>query len=166
VTIQLEPTTAGTHLRLSHAFADEAVRDEHVQGWRYQLAVFSNVVTNELNAQAAAIVDAWFAVWAEADEQERGRRLASIAGPGVQFRDPYGLTDGASDLMPHIAASQRFMPGIRLGRRGEIRHCQGMVLADWVATTGDGQERARGSNVFTLGADGKIESVTGFWGGP
>lgn len=163
VTIRLEPSRMGTHLRLTHAFADEAVRDHHVQGWRYQLGVFSNVVTNEVNAQAAALVNAWFDVWAETDDAERARKLGAIARPEVQFRDRYGLTDGAADLLPHVAAAQRFMPGVRLAHRGEVQHCQGMLLAGWVAKTADGQEKGRGTSAFVLDAEGRIESVTGFW---
>lgn len=44
-----------------------------------------------------------------------------------------------------------------------IRHCQGTVLADWIARASDGRERGRGTNVFVFGAGGGIESVTGFW---
>jgi hypothetical protein len=58
------------------------------------------------------------------------------------------------------------MPGLRLVRAGDVRHCQGMVLADWVALAGDGPEKGRGTNVFVLDPDGRIESVTGFWGPP
>jgi hypothetical protein len=54
------------------------------------------------------------------------------------------------------------MPGIQLRRTGDIRHCQGTVLADWIGLASDGQERMRGTNVFVLGADGRIESSTGF----
>jgi hypothetical protein len=43
-----------------------------------------------------------------------------------------------------------------------MRHCQGVVLADWVARGTDGAERARGTNVFIF-ANRRIESVTGFW---
>ena len=42
----------------------------------------------------------------------------------------------------------------------------GHALVDWVASGSDGQERARGTNVFVLGATGKIRSVTGFWAAP
>jgi hypothetical protein len=52
---------------------------------------------------------------------------------------------------------------MRLERRGEIRHCQWHVLADWVAVGSDGQERGRGTNLFVLDGDGHIASVTGFW---
>jgi hypothetical protein len=55
------------------------------------------------------------------------------------------------------------MPGMRLARDGEIRHCQGLVLADWVAQSVDGQERGRGTNLFAFGPDGKLVAITGFW---
>ena len=48
VTIELEPQGDGTRLRLTHLFADAAVRDHHVQGWRYQLSLFGNLVANEV----------------------------------------------------------------------------------------------------------------------
>src|SRR5229473_7603642 len=42
VTIRLEPDEAGTRLHLLHEFAEAAPRDEHIQGWRFQLSLFSN----------------------------------------------------------------------------------------------------------------------------
>jgi uncharacterized protein YndB with AHSA1/START domain len=162
VTIRLDAAPEGTRLHLVHEFAEAAARDHHVQGWRYQLALFSNVVTDEAHAGAASTVDGWFGAWAIADEREREAVLARLVDPGVRFRDRFSVIDGLSDLLPHIGASQRFMPGIRLQRKGAIRHCQGTVLADWVAAGPDGQERMTGTNVFVLGVDGRIRSATGF----
>lgn len=162
VTIVLDTHEEGTRLRLRHEFSEAAARDAHVQGWRYQLSVFANVVADEVNAGAADTVDAWFSAWAVANDQDRERALSKAVGPNVQFRDRFSLVDGLQDLVPHIGAAQRFMPGIRLQRKGNIRHCQGTVLADWVAVTADGQERMTGANVFVLGRDGRITSVTGF----
>jgi uncharacterized protein YndB with AHSA1/START domain len=162
VTLRLDRVPAGTQLHLSHAFAEAGVRDDHVQGWRYQLALFSNVVCGEVTRDAAATVDAWFAAWAEPDADALRQKLSALAVPGVRFRDRYGLTDGLEDLLPHIAAAQRFMPGIRLERRGDVRSCQGTVLADWRAVGQDGLERATGTNVFVLDPEGRVESVTGF----
>ena len=70
VTIRLEAVGAGTRIHLTHAFTDAAVRDEHVQGWRYQLALFSNAVSNEVCANASDSVDAWLDAWSDADESE------------------------------------------------------------------------------------------------
>ena len=50
VTIELRKHVAGTELHLWHEFAEAAVRDQHVQGWRYQVAVFANVVADEIHA--------------------------------------------------------------------------------------------------------------------
>ena len=166
VTIELENDHAGTRLELRHEFSEAAARDHHVQGWRYQLAVFSNVVADQVNAAAAVRVDEWFAAWSEPEAGKRERLLSEAVSPAVSFRDRFSLVEGLEDLKPHLAAVHQFMPGMRLMRSGEPRHCQGTVLAEWIATGPDGVERGRGTNVFTLDADGRITGVVGFWSMP
>jgi uncharacterized protein YndB with AHSA1/START domain len=163
VTLTCEPHPRGTVVRLVHEFDDAAARDEHVQGWRYQLSLFANVVANDLHGGVSVRIDDWYAAWAEPAAPARERLLASIATPDVRFRDRFSAVEGVDELLPHIAATQRFMPGMTLRRDGDVRHCQGMVLADWVASSAEGQERGRGTSVFILDAEGRIESVTGFW---
>jgi uncharacterized protein YndB with AHSA1/START domain len=162
VTIRLEPVARGTRLHLVHQFAEAAVRDQHVQGWRYQLSLFANVVANELHRDADATVDAWFAMWSDTDAASRSRRLSALAAPDVCMRDRFSAVEGIDELTRHIGAAQQFMPGLRLQREGEARHCQGVLLADWSAIGPDGQPRGRGTNVFTLAPDGTVETVTGF----
>ena len=164
VTIRLEEAGAATRLHLTHEFPEEAARNEHVQGWRYQLSLFSNAVLDVVHAHAADQVDAWFALWAEPDAAVRGTTLDRIASASVSFRDRHSMVEGTSDLSEHIAAGQRFMPGVILQRLGNVRHCQGMVIADWVINGKDGTTIGTGSNVFVMGADGRIAGVTGFWG--
>jgi uncharacterized protein YndB with AHSA1/START domain len=163
VTINLEPQGAATRLDLVHEFAEPGPRDEHVQGWRYQLSVFGNVVADLAHAGAADAVDAWFGAWSETNENTRRQTLASIAISDVRFRDRFSLLDGVDDLVQHIGATQRFMPDMHLRRHGNIRHCQGTLLVDWAAVATDGSNRGSGTNVFALGGDGKIVSVSGFW---
>jgi hypothetical protein len=163
VTIELQPAGGGTRLHLTHEFAEALPRDHHVQGWRYQLALFANVVTDMLHEGAPSLVDRWFAAWNDPDPIHRQEALDAIVAPDVQFRDRFGLTGGVEELLGHIAAVHQFMPGLRLERQGETRHCQGLVLADWVARGQDGTETARGTNAFGLTADGRIAAVTGFW---
>ena len=165
VTIALEAQEGGTKLRVSHEFAEASVRDAHVQGWRYQLSLFANLVANEVNAGAAALVDAWFATWREPDAHLREQLLTRAVEPAVRFRDQYSAVEGVADLVAHIGGYQHAMPGIRLERVGEIRHCQGMVLANWTGSGGSRGEMT-GTNVFVLGTDGRITAVTGFWNAP
>lgn len=163
VTITLEDVNGETRLHLQHDLADEKVRDEHVQGWRYQLSLFANVVADRLHADAPTLVDQWFSAWVEPDVQARRALLKSIAVPDVVFRDRNSLVRGIDDLTAHITAAQRFMPGLRFARNGDVRHCQGTVLADWTAVGSDGAVKAAGSNVFTMNADRRIVKATGFW---
>ena len=69
----------------------------------------------------------------------------------------------ADEVAAHVTAAQRFMPGIVMRRRGDVRHCQGLVLSDWEAVGPDGAARGSGTNVFQFGADGRIVAATGFW---
>lgn len=161
VTITLEAQGKGTRLLLAHEFAEEAPCVEHVQGWRFQLSLFANVIADEVHAGAADATDDWFRAWVESDTEARRALLLRIAEPDISFRDRYSTIDGVDELSLHIGAAQRFMPGIHMERRGAIRHTQGTVLADWVALTKDGQVAMQGVNVFLFGANGRIESATG-----
>ncbi len=162
MTIRLEPDREGTRLHLVHEFAEPGPRDAHVSGWRFQLSLFSNAVANEVHADRQSTVDAWFGAWVVANDEARGAALARIAAPGVRFRDRFSHLDGLADLTAHIGASQRFMPGIRLQRKGTVRHCQGTVLANWIAVGSDGQKRMSGTSVFVFQPDGRIDAVTSF----
>ena len=163
VSITLSEDPEGTRLHLRHGFADAAARDLHVQGWRYQLSIFANVVSSEVNAAAVDRIDAWFAAWSEPDAERRNSQLDLHVAPSISFRDRFSLIDGIEDLRPHLAAVHRFMPGMRLERRGPVHHCQGTALTEWVATGAEGDERGRGTNIFTLDAEGRIAGVVGLW---
>lgn len=165
VTITLEEKADGTLVRLRHEVDSAAARDAHVQGWRYQMAVFANVVSNDQHGAIAEPVDALFRAWSEPDGETRRRLLESSVVAGVTFRDAYSATSGLDDLSAHISGTQRFMPGIVLGREGEVRHCQGTAIAGWVATKPDGSVAGRGTNLYDLAPDGRIARVIGFWGG-
>jgi uncharacterized protein YndB with AHSA1/START domain len=166
VTVQLDRDARGTRLQLKHEFAEGAVRDQHVAGWRFQLSLFANLVADHVNTNAADLVDAWYKAWTMSDDNARAEALERTVASNVSFRDRYACIHGLPELNEHIAASLRFMPGFGLERKGTIRHCQNTVLSDWIARGPDGQVRMSGSSVFLLGADGRIESATGLMNPP
>jgi uncharacterized protein YndB with AHSA1/START domain len=163
VTIELQAVAGGTRLHLMHDFAEQEPRDQHVQGWRYQLALFANAVTDVLHEGASGTVDRWFDAWNDSDPIRRRETIEALVTADVEFKDRFGLTGGVDELLGHIAAVHQFMPGLRLQRQGEARHCQGLVLAEWLAVAPDGTTKARGTNAFAMSADGRIAAVTGFW---
>lgn len=166
VTIALQPIGSATKLHLLHEFAGQAVRDEHVQGWRFQLSLFANVVADEVFAGASSAVDAWFHAWAIADQGARDTEFARIASADVRFRDRFSSFDSLADLSAHAGAALRFMPGLQLRRKGDVRHCQGTVMAHWVSTSSDGKEVMSGTSVFQMGEDARIRSAISFTNPP
>ncbi len=160
VTLRVEPQGTGTLVSVTHELADSGVRDLTVQGWRFHLSLFANAVANLLNAHAPQVADDWFGLWTEPDAAKRRATLEKLAFPNVTFKDQYSCLEGISEIETHVGASQRFMPGVRLERRGDVRHCQGTALVNWVALKGDTQVMA-GTNVFVFGAGTKLVGVTG-----
>lgn len=163
VTIRLEPHPEGTQLHLTHEFPSRAQGEDHVQGWRFQLSLFANLVAADVNHDVEARVDAWFAAWSSDDDAARRAALQGLAIDAVGFNDRFSHTEGLADLIAHLDAARRFMPGLTVTREGAVRHCQGCALADWSAVAADGQRKGRGTNVFTFDAAGRIAAVTGFW---
>jgi hypothetical protein len=114
---------------------------------------------------------AWWGVGSTIDPRPGGRVYirypnaveVAVEVPAIQMRDRFSSVEGVDELSRHIGAAQRFMPGMRLQREGPAQHCQGTIVADWTAVGPDGQPRGRGTNVFILSAEGRIESVTGLW---
>ena len=163
VTVTLEDRPQGTLVTLRHELAVAAVRDQHVQGWRYQLALFANVAAHEQHGGAASLIDRYLAAWSEDDPARRVEELRATTREDVTFKDAFSWTVGQDDLLAHVAAIRVHMPGVRLERDGEVRQCQGTAAVDWVARAADGQERGRGTNLFDLTPDGRILRAVGLW---
>lgn len=162
VTIRLEADAEGTRLHLSHEFSEAEARDEHVQGWRFQLSLFANTIANAAAGDAASQVDRWFALWSDPDADSREGLLEGLVASTLRVADRYSCLDGIDEVKAHLAAVHRFMPGIRMTREGDVRHCQWKLLAEWTAT-GGGLSGAHGVTLLELDADGRIASITGFW---
>lgn len=161
VTITLADHAQGTRLTLRHDVADAAALPPHVQGWRYQLAVFARVAAADQHAGAADAIARWFAAWSERDDAARAAILTAIATPAIRFADANGLTAGVDDLCGHIAGALRFMPGLTLAPRGAVRVVHGTALADWAIVDASGAARMSGTNVVRFAPDGRIDEVVG-----
>ncbi len=109
------------------------------------------------------MVDAWFEAWLIPDDVARSAAFEKIVAASVRFNDRFSALESVTDLTEHAGATQRFMPGVRMRREGQIRHCQGAVLADWTAAGGPAPPSS-GTNLFLFAADGRIAAVRGFAG--
>lgn len=163
VTIELEDHVDGTLLKLRHDLREQVARDQHVPGWRFQLAQFANVVGREQQADANAHADAWFEAWFETDPERRAELLRSCASDDVTMQDGYAAVQGRDELSEHIAACQQHMSSACMRRDGDVRACQGTGLCNWEALDADGNKTSGGVNVLRFAPDGRIRGVVGIW---
>lgn len=163
VTFTFSDHEEGTMLNLLHEFEDEKARDEHVQGWRYQLSVFANSASRFQNKDFEKRIESYFDMWNELDGDKRKRDMDGLLADGIQFQDAYSCTSGKDDLNAHISAGKKFMPGLTLKREEDARFCQGTATVSWTAVKKDGSIASRGMNVFDFSHKGLIRAVTGFW---
>lgn len=162
VRLNLSDRPEGTAVALLHEFPDVASRDQHVDGWRYQLAVLAGLVAKEQHAGLVTKIDGWLAAWSSDDASERAWLLGAATTETVTFRDAWALVAGRDDLSAHIAAAKKHMPKVRLERVGEPRHVQGLALVDWRGVGADGKAVMRGTSAFELAPDGRIAGGVGF----
>ena len=163
VTIVVKDHPEGTHLTLHHELADQTVRDEHVQGWRFQLAVFANVASRNQHHDVQNTIDKYFEMWNLMDAVERKKVMEELMDSDCKFQDQYSCNSGLDDMNAHISAGKIFMPGLTIAREGEVSQCQGSVLSNWIARKSDGSQIGKGVNVFTLTPAGRIKKIVGFW---
>jgi uncharacterized protein YndB with AHSA1/START domain len=164
VTITLDELPGGgTRLTLRHDVDSAAVRDMHAPGWRHQLGRFADLVARDVG-KAGEAVAAWFAGWNEPDAERRRALLGAAVTPDVRFRDAHGDVYGLDELVSHIAATQRFMPGLTLEARGPLRRAHEVVLVDWAAVRPGGEAAMAGTNVVRFAPDGRIADVVGVAG--
>ena len=94
VTLTFEPHPRGDRRRLLHEFAEAGVRDEHVQGWRYQLSLFANVVTNEVNREPPSASTRGTPHGRRPMRRPRTDACRSAATADVRFRDRFSAVEG------------------------------------------------------------------------
>ena len=97
------------------------IRDTHVQGWRYQLALFSKTVSEDEHSHAAERIDEFLRAWGDPDPAMRRSLAESCMTAEISFRDAFSATDGIEEMLANLEAIQIFMPGMKLTRAGEVR---------------------------------------------
>lgn len=160
VHVSLHEHPLGTRLELRHELPTRELADQHVPGWRYQLAIFAKLAHEQQHGEREQVIDAWFQAWNASDRGAREQALMRAVGDAVEFADGFAHLRGREELLEHLAAIAVHMPGVTLVRAGGLRYAQATALVDWQACR-DAAVLFAGSNVFELGADGRIARAIG-----
>ena len=113
-----------------------------------------------------AVVRAYGAAWASAEEDERRRLLELAWSETGIYQDPTADVVGRKALIQHIAGFQRRMPHSRIVLTSGVQHHHGRVHFTWEITNPDGRVTLEGRDFGELDGDGRLCRIVGFFGPP
>ena len=110
------------------------------------------------------IVQTYCAAWGETDAEARSALLETAWADGGVYQDPMGRAEGRTALVAHIGAVQTQFPGAVIAPTSGIDHHNGVLRFNWHMRMADGSVGVAGVDFGTLAADGRLQSITGFFG--
>jgi len=111
-----------------------------------------------------AVVDAYLASLDEADDAVRADLVARAWAPDGRFVDPLQEYNGHDELRTINPIIQQLYPGARFRRVSGIDVHHDQLRFAWDMTTPDGAQVVAGIDIGQLGPDGRLRSITGFFG--
>jgi hypothetical protein len=112
----------------------------------------------------AITVDAYFAMWNEADPTRRAAFITEAWATDGRYVDPMLAAEGHAALSEMVAGVHAQFPGHRFARRSPIDAHHDQVRFAWDLTAPDGSTTVAGIDVGRVGPDGRLQQITGFFG--
>ena len=111
-------------------------------------------------------VDAYTSSWGEADEAKRRAILETSWADDGRYCDPSGEAVGRDALVAHIGGflDNPAMKGFVLERVSGVDVHHNVLRFDWVLKNAEGEVVMEGVDYGELADDGRLQSITGFFG--
>jgi hypothetical protein len=110
------------------------------------------------------VIAGYCAAWDEPNAERRMELLESVWAQGATYTDPTVHTEGLAALVRHIATVQARYPGSRLVMTSPLDTHHDVARFAWKKVLADGTSLPEGIDFVTFAPDGKLASVTGFFG--
>ena len=110
------------------------------------------------------LVQAYMDSWNEKDETKRRALLDKAWADDGRYTDPMSDAPGRDALVALIAQFHQQMPGATITATSGIDEHHGRLRFAWKMTGPDGATRMEGIDVGQLAEDGRLQSITGFFG--
>jgi hypothetical protein len=118
-------------------------------------------MTTALNLTA---IDSGLEALAETDPARRAELIAAAWTPDATFVDPMFAATGHDEIAAVADAVVNGYPGQRFVRTTEVDEHHGFIRYGWALVAPDGAVTVTGLDVAQLADDGRIRTVTGFFG--
>jgi len=112
----------------------------------------------------ATTVDTYLAMWNEEDRARRETLIEQAWTTDGSYLDPLLEADGYAALSEMVAAVHAQYPGHRFRRTTGIDAHHDQVRFGWELADPDGAATVAGVDIGTVASDGRLRSITGFFG--
>ena len=102
--------------------------------------------------------------WNEPDEATRRKLLEAAWGDEAVYCDPTAQVEGRDALLAHIAGMRQSFPDARIETRSGVEEHHGWFRFAWAMVDATGATTMEGFDVGSLGDDGRIARIVGFFG--
>ena len=121
-------------------------------------------MTDVMTKDVTATVDAYFAMWNEADTRKRARHIKEAWADNGRYVDPSRDAEGHAALSEMVEVARDQFPGFTLRRSTGIDAHHDYLRFAWQAVAPDGSVPLAGIDVGVLAPDGRLQKITGFVG--
>ena len=115
-------------------------------------------------SDATTVVNAYLEMWNETDPAGRSATIERAWTPRGRYLDPMLEADGYAALDAMVTGVQEKFPRHKFRPTSKVDQHHDQVRFAWELFAPDGSVTLTGIDVGVLGADGRLESITGFFG--
>ena len=110
------------------------------------------------------VVDSYIDMWNEEDADRRADLIRTAWSDDARYRDPLLEADGHAGLSEMVATVHGHYPGHRFRRTSGVDAHHDVARFGWELVAPDGAVFTGGIDVATLADDGRLRTITGFFG--
>jgi hypothetical protein len=121
-------------------------------------------MTQAATRDLTATVDAYFAMWNEADVAKRAKQIEKAWAADGRYVDPARDAQGHDGLNEMVEAARPHFPEHSVRRTSGIDAHHDQLRFSWEVVGPDGSVPVAGIDVGVLAPDGRLRQITGFFG--
>ena len=125
------------------------------------------MTTTQTSTETSSIqttIDAYFAMWNADDRAERLAVISEAWTTDCRYVDPLSDVTGHEGVAEMVQGVRGHYPGATLRQTTEADAHHDVVRFGWEAVDADGKQIVAGVDVGLLAGDGRLRSITGFFG--
>jgi hypothetical protein len=122
------------------------------------------MTNTDTTTNSTAVVADYLAMWLESDEAVRNQQIARLFTEDGRHVDPNADARGHDGIAAMMTAVHGQFPGFTMRQTSAVDAHNDQFRFSWELFGADGTLVVNGIDAGQIAEDGRIQTVTGFWG--